>query len=148
MIGHTGSGSRSDSGFLIQDKAGVELYNTIVQGWPDAGLEFRSEIGPITIDRCAFYENDHECECNFSPCLCNSLFEAPLQNVVATSPVIRDPDDIENADLRGIPDELPPPFDVSADDPWFDPVTYVGAVPPEGEGRDWTHEPWISWWKE
>ena len=33
-------------------------------------------------------------------------------------------------------------------DPWFEPVDCVGAVPPEGKGPDWTHEPWVSWMAE
>ncbi len=144
MVGTTGAGSRSDSCFLVQYNAGLTLYNAIIQGWPDAGLELR-DIGPVTVDRCVFYKNRTDCKCRRSPCLCSSLFSPPLQNVLASRPVLGNVTDLQNPDLRGIESELPPALDPSSIDPWFDPVDYVGAVPPEGKGKDWTKEPWISW---
>jgi hypothetical protein len=143
LLGAYASGSRSADGLRAERWAGVNLYNGILQGWHDSGIDYNDDHGPVVLDHCAFYDNDTDCE--GSSTLCGELFEPPLVNVAADETLVVDPDTLDDPDLRGIATRLPAPLDPTGIDAWFDPVTYVGAVPPEGEGPDWTHERWISW---
>ncbi len=148
LVGAWASGSRSDLGLLVQNRAGIQLYNAIVQGWRELAIEFGSSYGPVTIDRTVFYGNGDLCDCSSPACPCDTLMDPPLQNVEATEPVLGNLDNLDEPDLRGIASQMPEPFDPTTIDDWFDPVTYVGAVPPEGEGENWTRAPWISWQQE
>ncbi len=145
LIGAWGDGSRSGYGLRIRRFVGMNLYNTIVQGWRLGGIDFGSDLEPVTLDRCTFYDNENDC--TGSTERCSALFEPPLQNTVATEAVMVKPDDLESPDLRGISSKLPPPFDPTTLDEWFYPGSYVGAVPPAGEGKNWALEPWVSWKK-
>jgi hypothetical protein len=146
LVGAWSQGSRSGYGLRIRRYAGLNLYNTIIQSWRDGGVDFGSDFGPVTIDRCALYDNDDDCTGNSS--MCTALFAPPLQNLVSQQPVMVDPSRLDDPNFRGIPAELPTPLDPATVDDWFDSTDYVGPVPPEGQGDDWTHEPWISWHKD
>ncbi len=121
----------------------MNFYNGIIQGWHESGVNLGSNVGPVAVDRCAFHENASNC--SGSTTFCTNLFGPPLENVVAAGDLVGDAANLEDPDLRGIASRLPSPLDPATIDPWFDPVSYVGAVPPEGAGDDWTREPWISW---
>jgi hypothetical protein len=145
LLGAYASGSRSAVGARAGRWAGFNLYNTIIQGWHSQGLMLDTNYGPVAMDRCAFFGNTANCAGSTSTC--TALFQPPLQNIVATATLVVDPATLENPDLRGVASRLPPVLDPTAIDPWFEPATYTGAVPPAGEGADWTHERWISWRK-
>jgi hypothetical protein len=146
LVGFRSARARTDNGVLISEKAGLNFYNSIVQGWDDAALEFGSEFASVVIDRCAFYDNPNNvCECEGMTCPCASIFGEPFVNVESSEPLLVDPRLLDLPDLRGIEQRLPEAIDPHTIDPWFDSVDFVGAVPPEGNGLDWTHEPWISW---
>jgi hypothetical protein len=144
LLGAYASGSRSAYGLRVRRFAGVNLYNGILQGWHDGGISLSTDFGPVSVDRCALYGNTTTCASSTTGA-CAKLFEAPLQNIVATQTTVVDASNIEDPDLRGIASRLPEPLDPTGIDPWFEPATYAGAVPPEGQGEDWTHESWISW---
>jgi hypothetical protein len=145
LLGAYASGSRSGYGLRVRRFAGVNFYNGILQGWHSAGVSLSTDFGPVSVDRCAWYGNVAQCTSSSSPETCTGLFQPPLENIIATASTVVDASNIEDPDLRGVASQLPEPLDPSAIDPWFEPVTYVGGVPPEGQGEDWTHESWISW---
>ncbi|MGQ9589177.1 MAG: hypothetical protein ACUVYA_02655 [Planctomycetota bacterium] len=143
LLGAYASGSRSAGGLRLRRWAGANFFNGIIQGWHEAGVLLSSNFGPVDVDRTAFYGN--ATNCSGSTTVCTTLFSPPHVNVAATGPLVMDAEHLEHPNLRGIASRLPPVLDPALIDPWFDSVSYVGAVPPEGEGDDWTHEPWISW---
>jgi hypothetical protein len=145
LVGAWAEGSRSGYGLMVRRYCGVNLYNTAIQGWRLAGSVIGPDPGPITLDRCAFYDNDPSC--TGSSELCAGIFEPPFQNLQSPDPILRDPLNLDEPDLRGIPSRLPAPLEPSEMDEWFDSAPYVGAVPPDGEGKDWTRAAWISWWR-
>ncbi len=143
LLGAYASGSRSAHGLRVRMWAGVDFYNGIIQGWHSTGISLSTDFGPVEVDRSGFFEN--ATDCSGSTAICTGLFNPPLGNLIATATLVVDPDTLEDPDLRGIASRLPPPIDPTTLDPWFEPASFAGAVPPEGEGDDWTHEPWISW---
>jgi len=92
------------------------------RGGTSWGLEFGDAYGPSPFDRCAFYGNVANCRCDELPCPCGTLFEAPLQNVASTVPVIVDAGNLDDPDLRGIEAALPPAIDPTTID--------RGSIPP------------------
>ena len=146
LLGAYASGSRSADGIRVERWAGVEVHNSIVEGWHENGIRLDDDFGPVTITHTIFADNDDHC--SGSNATCSRLFDGDAANTTSDEGVVVDAETLEDPDLRGIASRLPSPRDLTEIDEWFEPVTFVGAVPPEGEGDDWTRERWVSWQTE
>lgn len=160
LIGDPSPGSASTSGILLRRGTGSVIYNTIVQGFPEAGLDLddpettthNPTNGDLIVDYCAFYDNGEPYETtdvetgpgwNFT----TLEFGQDLNpnNTILTSSPVEDPYNLDNPNFRTVAAVAPAPLDPTTLGPFFDPADYIGAVPPAGEGADWTHEGWISY---
>lgn len=165
--GTTGPGS--DTGILLRRGSGSVIYNSVIAGFNEAGLDLdgletrEHDAGELIVDHCVFWRNSEcfetgDCEstecplpapCDFGDCgiaFTTVEFGAALNphNICdpARSP-IADPFDLVEPDFRPRDSALEDPFPIHELDPFFDEAPYRGAAPPAG--LDWTREAWISY---
>ncbi|MBN1417564.1 MAG: hypothetical protein JXP34_02245 [Planctomycetes bacterium] len=162
-----GGTTKSDAGLMLRHGAGSRIYNGIVQGFQDAGLDIDTAItaenidtGELVVDYCIFAQNkeayetgdnkagDPEDESTFAYTTLEFATVVNTHNVVTEDSVVEDPYNLTHPNFRGLAEKLPAPKDPTSMDSWFEPAPYVGAVPPAGMGEDWTREPWVSYWQD
>ncbi len=164
LVGDPSEASESDTGLVFRRGAGTKLYNAIVQGFKDAGLDIDDGVttnnspdnGNLIVSHCFFAENKEPAETgeteaeeeiaanefNFSSL---ELLQRPdMQNTLSETSGLVDPYNLDSPDFRGR--NLPAGMDPSTIDSWFEPATFIGAVDPDATAaQDWTREVWTSY---
>ncbi|NWF75053.1 MAG: T9SS C-terminal target domain-containing protein [Nitrospirae bacterium] len=149
-------GTESDLGMLLRHGTAAKIYNAIVVGFKDKGLEIdhattfaQAQAGNLIVDNSIFYNcgpggtlpfSDDSDEKNFTPPFTTEYFATTMMDNNATiDPMLVNPYDHTNPDFRPasgspavngtVPVATPP------NDGFFEQVTFIGGVDPD---NDWT----------
>jgi hypothetical protein len=157
FIGDPTNGEESVQGILLRRGTGVNLRNSIVQGFKKDGIDIddestydQAENGNLVVDNCIFFGNSP----NFSdssddeftvPFTVETFMTSNMSNNLVANPLLGDPYDLEDPDFRPgagspaldgtVPSAAPVSSGIVATD-------YIGAVDPDD---DWTRQPWTSY---
>ena len=167
------SGDESDAGFILRRGCGGRIYNALVGGFNDAGLDIDDGVttnnnpadDTLAVDNTLFFDNKEMAETGESGAdeeiPANGYNFSSLEFVTTLNPnnvsidraegaalPIADPYNLEMPNFRPVPDVITAAGyagarDMTAVDSWFEPAAYAGAVPPTG--ADWTQANWISY---
>lgn len=155
----------SDTGIVLRRGAGGRIYNGIICGFKDAGVDIDDGVttnnnptdGTLALDYFVFWNNKDDAETGesgeeaetaengFKYTTVQFLTELNTHNVFTdTSPLV----DAYNLDAPNFRPVTGGPadangFDVATLDSFFEATNYLGAVPPTGE--DWTQARWLSY---
>ncbi len=147
LIGAPGS-EKSDIGILLREGTKASIYNGIVMGFQESGLDvdhqatFDNEAaGELIVDNCIFYDNKPE---NFKDDDDKGLtfnetdFGKSRNNLEASQSPVADPYNLVSPDFRSQSPALSHPAKTPPIDGFFEPVNFIGGVDPN---NDWT----IGW---
>lgn len=132
-------GAAGDTGVVLRAGTNADLYNGTVTGFQDAGFDIdntstasEATAGNITIDSFLFAGNNANLETDndATDAAQDAVIAAGTNNVVGGTTTITD-----ESYVPGAPEAAVTVTNVSAIDPFFDAVTYVGAV--ENAADDW-----------
>ncbi|MGE3165491.1 MAG: dockerin type I domain-containing protein [Planctomycetota bacterium] len=166
----------NDTAIQLRRGGGGGVFNSLVQGWDDAGLDiddFASTQNHVPgvetfVQTTTFSMNFEDCElgdvetpsAGFLYSSCEILSD--IGNLLGlTDPLLQD-----STTLGGLPGDpilitqrpnyrptpaaeggaTPTAIDPPGVDPFFEVAPYRGAVPPASAGPDWTDAPWVSFW--
>jgi hypothetical protein len=161
----TNEGEESTQGMLIRRGAGTVVYNYTITGFKDAGIDIDDPIttennptnGRLVVDYGVIHNVGEACETGdsgnqvetaangFNFTSCEFLRNLNTNNIESSQAPVVAPYNLNAPNFRPIGPALQNPFDPTSLDSFFAPAPYRGAVPPEGEGADWTQEPWVSY---
>ena len=161
LIGDPTIGEESTQGILLRRGTGVNLRNSIIQGFKKEGIDIDDEAtydqavnGNLIVDNCIFFGNNP----NYSTSADDTGFTPPftveefmtsiMSNNLEADPKLGKPYDKEDPDFRpgaGSPaiDGTVPPAAPPAGS-GIVATDYIGAVDPD---NDWTRQPWTTWGK-
>ena len=131
-------GVAGDTGAVLRAGTRAALYNGIITGFQDAGVDLdgtqtpvEAAAGNVTFDSMLVVGNGDNLEVDGSgDTELADAFANGTNNVTTGTTAIADEQYVPGATAEGIP-----AFDVTAIDPFFDAVDYIGAV--EDETDDW-----------
>ncbi len=152
-------GDESDIGVLLRAGTAVNLRNSIIMGFKEAGVDIDDEetyavaqgnrAEELIVDNCIVFNNnpnfsedaEEEFQAPFTP---KTYFTETMQNNKEVDPKLNDPYNLTDPDFR--PGDGSPATDgtVTVASPpsgntFIESTTYIGAVDPED---DWTRKPW------
>lgn len=159
------AGGESDTGMVLRRGCGGRVYNGIIMGFRDAGLDIDEAVttnnnptdGTLAVDYFVFYDNKEDAETGETEVeeetaangykYTSAEFITTLNpnNIFATGSPIVDPYNMDAPDYRPQGDALTAGMDLTTMDAFFDATSYLGAVAPDG--ADWTQARWISYYR-
>lgn len=132
-------GAAGDTGMVLRAGTNASLYNGIVTGFQDAGFDIdngstatEANAGNIKIDSFLIAGNNADLESDDATqdAAQTAVINAGANNVIGGSVTIAD-----ESYVPGTPEQAVTATNVNAIDPFFDAVTYIGAV--ENADDDW-----------